>query len=288
MSDEDNPSGLTPSRVGEAKVHRPGSPGADTARTIPEIIESEERLHQKAHTDPLTGLPNILAIQTYLESAFGLSTSPEASDIQNEKGFLIIFMDLDKFKSVNDTLGHAAGDGVLKQFSERLKGCVRQKVDDTKKTKKRHYGDATQDMAFRYGGEEFGIILPMDKPSPKTLKALAKRIFKAVSQAYDLGNGITWNVSVSMGIQFISHEEMENKVQQMPQDLSAEQLGVELKKDFFKKVDKYAYDAKENGRARAYYDGKPIFVSQGPFSEPVLEARREAQKLYGTMAEPPL
>jgi len=97
-----------------------------------------KRLHQLAHYDPLTGLPNRTLFHETLRK-----TLAQASD----RGWqvAVLFIDLDDFKNVNDTLGHAIGDELLVQFSSRLAQCVR-----------------TRDTVGRLGGDEFALIMVMD------------------------------------------------------------------------------------------------------------------------------
>lgn len=99
------------------------------------LKETQNKLEHLAHHDPLTGLPNRLHFTANLEQALKRAT-------RNKRRLAVLLMDLDRFKNINDNLGHASGDVVLKIVSERLQDCVR--YDDT---------------AARLGGDEFIVLL---------------------------------------------------------------------------------------------------------------------------------
>ncbi|WP_280151124.1 EAL domain-containing protein [Piscinibacter sp. XHJ-5] len=101
-----------------------------------DIDATESRLDYLAHYDPVTGLPNRHAANEQIERL--ISTVGRGSD-----GFALMLLDLDDFKSVNDTLGHAVGDQLLRALAGRLSGCMR-----------------PVDVAFRFGGDEFVILAP--------------------------------------------------------------------------------------------------------------------------------
>lgn len=97
--------------------------------------EAEERIRQIAYQDHLTGLPNRLQLKTRLEQALSWA--------QREKiGVAVLFIDMDRFKIINDTLGHRFGDGLLVEIARRLEGVVRQ-----------------SDVVARLGGDEFVVVL---------------------------------------------------------------------------------------------------------------------------------
>ena len=107
-------------------------------RDITQRKQAEQSLHQLAHYDALTGLPNRALFYSTLERTVVQATS-------HGWGVAVLFIDLDNFKSVNDTLGHAIGDELLTQFGNRLVKCVR-----------------TRDVIGRLGGDEFALILVMN------------------------------------------------------------------------------------------------------------------------------
>ncbi|MDH5444447.1 MAG: EAL domain-containing protein [Gammaproteobacteria bacterium] len=106
-----------------------------TGKDVTERIEAQERLHFMAHHDSLTGLPNRVLLQDRLSQV--LARGP-----WNGRNIAVMFMDIDRFKVINDSLGHDAGDDLLKEVSQRLLACVRE-----------------GDTVARLGGDEFAIVL---------------------------------------------------------------------------------------------------------------------------------
>ncbi|GAB6042714.1 two-component system response regulator [Endothiovibrio diazotrophicus] len=102
---------------------------------ITEAKNAEERLERLAYYDPLTGLPNRMLFRDRLEHEF-------AAARRHDKRLALFFIDLDRFKHVNDTLGHSAGDELLQGVAERLRRCVR-----------------SADTVARMGGDEFTVIV---------------------------------------------------------------------------------------------------------------------------------
>ncbi len=106
-----------------------------TLQDVTEYRRTQERLNHLAHYDPLTGLPNRVLLQDRLSQAM-----VEAD--RRDRLVAVMFLDLDRFKIINDTLGHDVGDALLKSVAERLKSCVR-----------------AGDTISRLGGDEFTIVL---------------------------------------------------------------------------------------------------------------------------------
>src|SRR5581483_5859104 len=127
-----------------------------------------------AHHDSLTELPNRLFFQERLEEAFGRLR-------RYDEHFAILCLDLDRFKVINDTLGHAVGDALLKSVAERLRMAVR----DT-------------DMVARLGGDEFAVIR-LDPNQPSNSDNLARRIVDLIGNPHEL-NGHRIVVSASVGV----------------------------------------------------------------------------------------
>ena len=131
-----------------------------------------------AVTDPLTGLYNRRYLESHLENLMERAA-------QNDKPIGIIALDIDHFKAVNDTHGHAAGDEVLKEFAARIKHCVR-----------------VIDLAARIGGEEFVVIMP-DSPRDACM-AVAERLREMVAatpfSVPDLDLQIPVTVSIGVAI----------------------------------------------------------------------------------------
>jgi diguanylate cyclase (GGDEF)-like protein/PAS domain S-box-containing protein len=145
-----------------------------TLRGIHERKVLEERLAHQAFHDPLTNLANRLLFTERLEHALQLAR-------RGARAVTVIFIDLDDFKNVNDTLGHAAGDQLLVELSRRLIGCVR-----------------TGDTAARLGGDEFAVVVEegggLDGVWP-----IADRLKQAVARPFAV-DGREIVLSASLGI----------------------------------------------------------------------------------------
>lgn len=140
------------------------------ARTVSQI-ETEQRVR----TDALTGLPNRIEFQDRLEALCAAATTEGAP-------FAVLCLDLDSFKAVNDTLGHQAGDQVLRETASRLRRCVRE-----------------TDLVARLGGDEFAILAPT---AGRAFAAqLAARITEAFREPFSLeGNDTVATVSVGVAL----------------------------------------------------------------------------------------
>lgn len=136
--------------------------------------EREQQIWRQANHDHLTGLPNRQLFQGRLQKAM------QDADERN-KAFALIFLDLDLFKDVNDTLGHNVGDQLLKEASKRLLSCVR----DT-------------DTVARIGGDEFTVIVS-DVPNQAVVERICEEILVKIAQPYQLGENVA-TVSVSIGV----------------------------------------------------------------------------------------
>lgn len=127
-------------------------------RDMTERKKAEKQLYYKAFHDSLTGLPNRAMFMKRLGEALAeLKESPE-------EDFAVLFMDLDCFKVINDSLGHLAGDKLLVALADRLETCLRQK-----------------DTVARLGGDEFGILL-REVNGRKQLPAIVERLQKELNQ----------------------------------------------------------------------------------------------------------
>jgi len=139
-----------------------------------------ERIEQLAHYDALTGLPNRFLFRQRASEALALA--------QRTRGALaLLFLDLDRFKFVNDTLGHAAGDQLLQEIAGRLKACVR-----------------GSDLVCRLGGDEFVIML-CEVRKPEDASIVARKIIAAVDAPVRLEAGET-QVGCSIGIALLSED----------------------------------------------------------------------------------
>lgn len=134
----------------------------------------EERLLRQAHYDDLTGLANRVLMLEHLNVAL-------ESSARNHRQTAMMCIDLDRFKNVNDSLGHSCGDDVLKESAGRLSGCIR-----------------NGDILARMGGDEFIIILP-DISTPKEAEKVAEKIIAAFAQPFFIG-GKEYFVTASIGV----------------------------------------------------------------------------------------
>jgi len=122
---------------------------------VEERERSEAKSHHIAHHDALTGLANRALFQQQLNGALGTLA-------RNGGSLAILFLDLDGFKNINDTLGHSIGDSFLKSIAERLRGCLRE-----------------HDIIARLGGDEFAIVQTA-REQPAAAAALANRLIEAI------------------------------------------------------------------------------------------------------------
>jgi diguanylate cyclase (GGDEF)-like protein/PAS domain S-box-containing protein len=157
------------------------APGSDLARyAAAEIVAGTDRLraqsllHHMARHDPLTGLPNRALFHDRLNIALAHARRDQAQ-------LAVLFLDLDRFKQINDRLGHAAGDLLLQEVAQRLKASLRE-----------------SDTVGRIGGDEFLILLHHGQ-GPENARRVAEKIRVAVAQPYLL-DGHTVSVVPSIGI----------------------------------------------------------------------------------------
>ncbi|HEY0664909.1 MAG TPA: diguanylate cyclase [Gallionella sp.] len=141
---------------------------------ISERKAAEERIQYMAHHDALTNLPNRALFSDRLQQ--GLAQA------KREKTRLaVMFLDLDKFKPVNDTYGHAVGDQLLKEVAARLQKCMRE-----------------SDTVSRIGGDEFVVLLPTIDVEQDAMR-VAEKMLKVLNQPFELA-GHRLNISGSIGI----------------------------------------------------------------------------------------
>jgi diguanylate cyclase (GGDEF)-like protein len=166
------------------------------------VLGARQRLERLLFRDPLTGLPNRPMFLDRLQRALG---DPDATDVT------VLFLDLDRFKAINDRLGHAAGDELLRAAAHRIQGCTR-----------------AEDTAARFGGDEFAVVLVgLDQAQAQ---AVAERIVVALREPFPLSSG-TVHVGVTIGIA------------RAHRDVSADDLLAE--------ADVALYGAKRDGGGRA-------------------------------------
>jgi diguanylate cyclase (GGDEF)-like protein/PAS domain S-box-containing protein len=177
-----------------------------TVRDVEDRKAFEEQLRHRAFHDSLTGLANRALFYDRVEHALTRGARTDAH-------VGVLFVDLDDFKTVNDTRGHADGDRLLQEIALRLESCLR-----------------AGDTAARLGGDEFGVLVE-SVAGPDALEATAARVLEALRQPVELANGVVV-VSASVGMAVST----------------AADRGVE---EFLRKADLAMYDAKRAGKRRA-------------------------------------
>jgi len=142
---------------------------------ITERQRADEQIARMARHDALTDLPNRIMLRERLQH--------ELKRVQRGECLAVLCLDLDEFKSVNDTLGHPIGDELLKLVAARLRGCIR-----------------GQDTIARLGGDEFAIIMTQMR-DPTDATALSRRIRDSISKPYEIdGHQIITDISIGISI----------------------------------------------------------------------------------------
>ena len=143
---------------------------------LSERLETQRRIEMLAHHDPLTGLPNRILLRDRVEQAVA-----QASRLQSRVA--LMFLDLDRFKTINDSLGHPAGDALLKEVVARLKRCVRE-----------------SDTISRQGGDEFIIVLN-DVRDSDAVSRVAEKINQHMREPFEIeGHLLTTSFSIGVAI----------------------------------------------------------------------------------------
>ncbi len=142
---------------------------------LSKIKASEEKLDFLAHYDALTGLPNRLLFSARLQHSIDIAH-------RDGKILALLILDLDRFKAVNDSYGHAVGDSVLQQAAERLNSRLR-----------------SADTLSRLGGDEFAVLLE-DLAQPQDAARVATDIIGLLSEPWSLANGAEVRLGASLGI----------------------------------------------------------------------------------------
>ena len=152
----------------------------NTRRVARELADSHARAESLAGQDPLSGLPNRLLFGQTLDGAL-MRLDDQIRAGEQEEGFALMFLDLDRFKEVNDAHGHQAGDALIQEVAKRLRELL-----------------APGDTLARFGGDEFAV-LQNGVGSDEDARMLAARILHALSEAFSIGSNSV-NVGVSIGI----------------------------------------------------------------------------------------
>ncbi len=163
---------------------------------------AEDQLRQMAMTDTLTGLPNRNHFLPVLEQAVKNAS-------RNNRPLALLMFDLDRFKKVNDTLGHPAGDLLLQQVAQRVRSCLRQ-----------------SDMVARLGGDEFAVIAEQQAGWRETAN-IAQKIVDQLAKPFDL-SGEQARIAASVGIAFYPTDAADDR-------------------ELLRKADTASYHAKQRG-----------------------------------------
>lgn len=178
---------------------------------VSERKKLEERLENLAHYDALTGLPNRMLLQDRMEQAIAIAE-------RQRQHFALLFIDLDGFKPVNDTFGHAFGDEVLKMVAQRLNMTIR-----------------GMDTAARLGGDEFVVVLT-DIGGNENAARVAEKLLTSISEPYEIA-GETVSLSASIGVSIYPNDEM-------------------VAQELLRTADEAMYSAKRDGKQRVtFYAG---------------------------------
>ncbi|MEE8379001.1 MAG: EAL domain-containing protein, partial [Gammaproteobacteria bacterium] len=173
-----------------------------------QIHHRQKALEHQALHDSLTGLPNRALFQDRLEQAINIAH-------RQNSNVAVMLLDLDRFKEINDTLGHPVGDLVLQEIGSRLGACLR-----------------TSDTVSRLGGDEFAIICPSINITETA--AFVEKIIKQTSQAVNISNqNLYTSVSIGISIYPVNADDAESLVRQ---------------------ADVAMYSAKHKGLGHAFYN----------------------------------
>ncbi|OGT42145.1 MAG: hypothetical protein A3F42_06165 [Gammaproteobacteria bacterium RIFCSPHIGHO2_12_FULL_37_34] len=145
-------------------------------QNITQQKQAEERLHHMAYHDPLTGLANRNKLEQFINHVLATSR-------RHQYGFALLFLDLDRFKNINDTIGHEAGDLILQIIAERLRSTVR-----------------GTDMVARLGGDEFVLVIT-DVKKTEGVALIAQNVLENVLQVITVqGQEIYLTTSIGISI----------------------------------------------------------------------------------------
>ena len=179
---------------------------AELERVKRDLEESREHFRHAAFHDALTGLPNRALLADHLK------LSIERARVRADQLFAVLFLDLDRFKNINDSLGHAAGDQFLIKIAERLECCMR-----------------PTDTVARLGGDEFAVLLD-GLESADDAARVAERVQEELSKPFRI-NGHEVYTTASVGITLCT-------------------AAYDCPENILRDADTAMYHAKENGKAR--------------------------------------
>ncbi len=152
------------------------------------IVETEEQARYKTMTDTLTGLPNRAQ---FMER---VARSIQCGRADRNFQFAILFIDLDGFKPINDSLGHKAGDAVLRQTAKRLQACLRK-----------------GDTVGRYGGDEFTLLVNHVTGDGDAIR-VAERVLAKLKEPIDVGERVKVGASIGIALSTNMHERPEDLI----------------------------------------------------------------------------
>jgi diguanylate cyclase (GGDEF)-like protein len=176
------------------------------------LLRAKLEISHLAHHDFLTDLPNRVQLSERLTQATALA-------FRKHRQMAVLFVDLDRFKVINDTLGHSVGDLLLKAVARRLRDCVR-----------------TSDTVSRQGGDEF-VILLAEIEHEEDAARICEKILSALTLAFKIGEQSLY-ISASIGISVYPTDSV-------------------CAEDLIKHADTAMYHAKEHGRSRyEFFTGK--------------------------------
>ena len=160
---------------------------------VTELKKSEERIHFQAYHDGLTGIPNRATLYDQLENALSLAK-------RHDTYGAVLFMDLDRFKNVNDSLGHQTGDQLLIEFTKRLREHIRK-----------------EDLLVRMGGDEFVVQLAEQHHDNNVMAVIAQRFAEHIAESLSeplIVQEHLFQITLSIGISIFpfSHEDTVNDV----------------------------------------------------------------------------
>ncbi|RLW68845.1 MAG: hypothetical protein B6D71_12420 [gamma proteobacterium symbiont of Stewartia floridana] len=181
---------------------------------VTEIKKSEEKIHYQAFHDLLTGIPNRASLYERLENALALAKR------QHSFGALL-FMDLDRFKNINDSLGHHTGDKLLIDFTNRIQHHTRK-----------------EDMLFRMGGDEFVVLLAEQHHDKNIMAVIAQRFAEHITGTLNepiILGGHSFQITLSIGISIFPFQSRDNL------------------NDVVRQADTAMYQAKKEGGALARF-----------------------------------
>ncbi len=197
--------------------------GTDFLERLSEIIAvcldgtvTHERLKRIGLTDGLTGVQNRRYFEHRLHEEI-------AQACRHKRALACMFLDVDRFKRINDTFGHQSGDTVLRSVAHAIQAQLR-----------------LGDTIARYGGEEFVVLLP--RTAPRHVQEIAERIRQTIAkQLFEAASGERIDVTISIGLSLLQSQDSAIAPQQLAEQLVAS-------------ADKALYRAKHTGRNRVVYD----------------------------------